>query len=237
MTIQRRLLQETVQPHSIILGDFNTYHPRWSLVDRSPSTQAKDLVEWIDTQNLTLLNTLGTGTFYRSNMRKESVLDLSFATNNIAASIQDWQTIPEVGSDHHAILFSIDTPSQLHKQPKRYNTKRTDWTIFKETLDEDIKALELEERLLTLPPFSNYTSRSLILGQNILLETKLDKLGEDLTKAIQYALERSTPLVNQRPKPKPWWTSELDSRKRDLSRAYRAYKNEANKENNSSLYQ
>ena len=27
-TIQRRLLEETLQPQSIILGDFNTHHPR-----------------------------------------------------------------------------------------------------------------------------------------------------------------------------------------------------------------
>ena len=174
-------------------------------------------------------------------MRKESVLDLTLATNDIATSIQDWQTIPEVGSDHHAILFSIYTtsqlPSQLASLPKQYNTKRTDWTSFKETLGQEIKALDLEKRLSTLPPCSNYTSRKLILGQNIPLETKLDKLGQDLTRTIQKALEKSTPLVNQKPKTKPWWTSELDSHKRDLSRAYRAYKKEAAKENNSSLYQ
>ncbi|EOA85609.1 uncharacterized protein SETTUDRAFT_112536, partial [Exserohilum turcica Et28A] len=61
--------------------------------------------------NLTLLNTLGVGTFFRAYMRQESVLDLTFATNNIATSIQDWQTIPKVGSNHHAILFSISTHS------------------------------------------------------------------------------------------------------------------------------
>ncbi|KAH7559026.1 hypothetical protein BM1_03963 [Bipolaris maydis] len=204
-TIQRRLLQEILQPQSIILGDFNTHHPRWSLEERSPSTQAEELVEWIDTQDLTLLNTPGAGTFLRSHMRQESVLDLTFATSNTAASILDWQTIPE--------------------------------TTFKETLGQEIKVLDLEKRLSTLPPCSNYTSRKLILGQNILLETKLDELGEDLTRAIQKALEKSTPLVNQKPKTKPWWTSELDSHKRDLSRAYRAYKKEAAKENNSSLYQ
>ena len=111
-----------------------------------------------------------------------------------------------------------------------------DWTTFKETLGQEIKALDLEKRLSTLPPYSNYNARKLILGQNTPLETKLDKLGEDLTKAIQNALEKSTPLVSQKPKPKPWWTSELESRKRDLSRAHRAYKKEAAKENNSSLY-
>ena len=88
-TIQRRLLQETLQLHSIILGDFNTHHPRWSLEERSPSTLAEELVGWIDAQNLTLLNTPGVGTFFRAHMRKESVLDLTLATNNIAASIQD----------------------------------------------------------------------------------------------------------------------------------------------------
>ncbi|KAH7559020.1 hypothetical protein BM1_03957 [Bipolaris maydis] len=110
LAIKRRLLQEILQPQLIILGDFNTHYPRWSLEERSPSTQAEEL------------------------------------------------------------------------------------TTFKETLGQEIKVLDLEKRLSILPPCSNYTSRKLILGQNILLETKLDELGEDLTRAIQKALEKSTLL-------------------------------------------
>jgi hypothetical protein len=35
-----------------------------------------------------------TGTFYRPNLAKESVLDLSFASSPLANRIQDWQVLP-----------------------------------------------------------------------------------------------------------------------------------------------
>ena len=49
---------------------------------------------------------------------------------------------------------------------------------------------------------------------------------------MQTALKESTPLASQKPKPKPWWTSELDSKKRDLNRAARVLKKEASREGN-----
>ena len=236
-TIQRRLLKETLQPSSIILGDFNTHHPRWSLQDKNPNQEAEDLVEWVDNQNLSLLNTLGTGTFFRVNMRQESVLDLTFATNNIAAKIQDWQTIPGVGSDHHAILFSIESLGQLPSQLKRFNIKKTNWDIFNNTLNEEVNNQQLEAQLLDLPHTSSYLSRKILLGQDNSLVEKLEKLGEDITTVVQTALKESTPLVSQKPKPKPWWTSELDNLKSDQNRAFRVLKREASREDNSQINQ
>ena len=96
-------------------------------------------------------------------MRKESVLDLTFTTNNIAAKIQNWQTIPEVGSDHHAILFSIEYSSQLPSLPKRFNIKKTNWNIFKDTLNKEIDNLQIETQLLALPNASIYILRKILL--------------------------------------------------------------------------
>jgi hypothetical protein len=62
-------------------------------------------------QHLELLNTPGTGIFFRPNMSRESVLDLSFASHSLAGKIQDWQVVPGLGSDRHGILFAIQTPA------------------------------------------------------------------------------------------------------------------------------
>ena len=54
-----------------------------------------------------MLNTPGIGTFFRPNLARESVLDLTLATSSIANQVQDWQVLPEVGSDYYGLLFTI----------------------------------------------------------------------------------------------------------------------------------
>ncbi|KAF2629300.1 DNase I-like protein, partial [Macroventuria anomochaeta] len=95
-------------PHgSLLLGDFNTHHPWWEPQCLAVSPGADSFVEWIESQHLELLNTPGTGTFFRSNMSRESVLDLSFVSQDLASRVEDWQVLPSIGSDHHGILFAI----------------------------------------------------------------------------------------------------------------------------------
>ena len=166
-------------------------------------------------------------------MRQESVTDLTFATNNIAAKIQDQQTILGVGSDHHAILFSIESLGQLPSQLKRFNIKKTNQDIFNSTLNKEVNNQQLEAQLLDLPHTSSYLLRKILLGQDNSLVEKLEKLGEDITTVVQTALKESTLLVSQKLKPKPWWTSELDNLKLDQNRAFRVLKREASREDNS----
>jgi len=110
----------------VILGDFNTHHPWWDpLHDKSPSADA--LVEWITTSNLLLLNEPGTRTFYRSNIETPTVIDLTLNTADLVDKIQDWQTVPDLGSDHYGILFNIINTSGASVNNiinSRFDTKR-----------------------------------------------------------------------------------------------------------------
>lgn len=140
-TIERCLLSKQLPANTLLLGDFNTHDPWWDPLCPSISPGATTFINWIETQGLELLNTPGVGTFFRPNMSRESVLDLSFATSGLAGKIQDWQVIPGLGSDHHGLLFAIkgaDTQSNA-PPPKssRFNTKPAEWDIFKSTLQID----------------------------------------------------------------------------------------------------
>ena len=125
-TINRGLLPSPLYQHSIVLGDFNTHHPWWDpLHDKSPT--ADDLVEWITTSNLLLLNTPGTGTFYRPHMEIPTVIDLTLNTGSLVNKIQDQQTLPDLGSDYYRILFNIvntSTTSVNNTINSRFDTKR-----------------------------------------------------------------------------------------------------------------
>jgi hypothetical protein len=140
-TLERVLYPRTLFPSSIILGDFNTHHPWWDPL-APVSTGANTLVEWIETQQLALQNDPGKGTFFRSNMERESVIDLTLTTSPLASRVQDWQVLPDLGSDHFGILFSISgTSGELADNPTqtaRYNTKLANWDLFSTCLRSNI---------------------------------------------------------------------------------------------------
>ncbi|KAF1934959.1 hypothetical protein EJ02DRAFT_439547 [Clathrospora elynae] len=72
----------------------------------------------------------GIGTFFRTNMSRESVLDLTFATQDLAGKIEDWQVLPSLGFDHHGLLFAIQAPptdgAHAPAQPPKFNTQKAD---------------------------------------------------------------------------------------------------------------
>ena len=129
-TLERVLYDYILVPSSILLGDFNIHHLWWDSLART-TPNADKLVDWFETNQLSLLNTPGTGTFFRPNLTKESVLDLTLVTSSLISRITDWQTIPDLGSDHYGILFtvlgtglkSVENPVV---QSTKYNTCLTD---------------------------------------------------------------------------------------------------------------
>ena len=74
-TLKQCLYAYPLEPTSVVLGDFNTHHPWWDPL-ANKSQNADELVNWLEIANLTLVNTPGTGTFFRPNLPRESVLDL-----------------------------------------------------------------------------------------------------------------------------------------------------------------
>jgi hypothetical protein len=213
-TLDRVLYSQTLSTNSLILGDFNTHHPWWDPFAKT-STGADQLVEWIEHQNLSLLNTPGEETFFRPNLARGSVIDLTLATESLANKIQDWQILPDLGSDHFGILFTIqgtapdlvDTPSQLG----RFNTKLADWDIFASSLQR--ANLDFPELLETVPTREDSLA---ILGEDGQLPNILDKAASDLTQAMLRAAEASIPQTRPGAKPKPWWNPHLKKLRQDM---------------------
>jgi hypothetical protein len=107
-----------------------------------------------------------------------SVLDLTFATQGIVNKVIDWQIVPDLGSDHFGVLFTIieNNPINRPKSNQRYNTKLANWDLFKEALYTS--SLELDSRLSinTLYPKGN-----------------LDLLSKEFTDIIIRAADSSIP--------------------------------------------
>src|ERR1700691_3452145 len=204
-TIQRSsIIPTSLFSKTILLGDFNTHHPWWDpLAPQSPN--ASFLIELIEKHSLALLNSPGEGTFYRPNMARPSVLDLTLATQGIVNKVIDWQILPDLGSDHSGVLFTILSKSLSPKTSNytRFNTKKADWVKFKKLLQDSF-----------ITPFLISTYSTI----------NLDELARDFTNKIINAANSSIPKTTIRIQAKPWWNEDLKTLRKNMQRLYRKVK-------------
>ena len=211
-TIQRTgILPNSLAINTILLGDFNTHHPWWDPLTPQ-SANANYLIDIIEKHSLNLLNIPGEGTFYRPNMSIPSVLDLTLATQGIVNVVQDWQVLPDLGSDHFGVLFTIlSNNSNLPKQPnsilQRFNTKKANWEQFKTSLYYNFNSINFPHNLN-----STYSIQ------------ELDDLAEEFTNKIVNAADISIPKVTTMLYAKPWWNEDLKALRKAMQRLSRKAK-------------
>ena len=138
-------------------------------------------------------------------MEIPTVIDLTLTTSNLVDKIQDWQTLPDLGSDHYGILFNIintSTTSVNNIINSRFDTKRADWELFKKTLSLKIAKSTISTQIDDLTNLSNLSSlRELQLSD---LHQKMDIMAGTLTDAIIDASNASIPRTTIIIKSKPW---------------------------------
>jgi len=98
----------------IITGDFNLHHPDWSPDSKNEKTGSENLVNWMRTNDFTLLNRPGEMTWFRGS--QSSTLDLTWASNNSLNNISYWGIREDLhtGSDHLPVTWTLRTKPQPH---------------------------------------------------------------------------------------------------------------------------
>ena len=219
-----RLFNRQILPNTLLLGDFNTHHPWWDPFAK-PSLGANELVDWFDNNDLTLINTPGTGTYFRPGLIRESVLDLTLATSSLASRILDWQVLPDLGSDHFGILFTVagtqpnlvDNPTQQ----SRFNTALANWDLFATSLKANIVSSPLINSIEFLELETKEQSLDLLQQRNPSLVNLLDTVALELTDAIKQAAQSSIPASTPGARAKPWWNSDLLALRKSMLRNQR----------------
>jgi hypothetical protein len=143
-------------------------------------------------------------------MEIPTVIDLTLTTSNLVDKIQDWQTLPDLGSDHYGILFNIintSTTSVNNIINSRFDTKRADWELFKKTLSLKIAKSTISTQIDDLTNLSNLSSLRELQPSD--LHQKMDIMAGTLTEAIIDASNASIPRTTITTKSKPWWTENL----------------------------
>ena len=122
---------------TIFLGDFNAHHPTWSIDDKIDN-HGKLISEWIETNDLVLLNS-NQPTRYDKINQKMSAIDLTICTADLAQSTQ-WEVhdVP-LGSDHFPINITIgntNVPIQTENQEPKFLYNEANWDQFQDICNE-----------------------------------------------------------------------------------------------------
>ena len=197
-TAERSLYDINLTPNSIVVGDFNTRHANWDPFGNDRSTRATNLLDWIESKELHILNLPEEGTFFRSHIERPSVLDLTLAKGPVSRRASNWRTL-HTGSDHLAICIDLHwlrlaNPTEHHRNPA-FNTAKADWDAFATTIQE--------------------LARALVVSDN------LDKYAANFSDIILQASNSCIPRRRTTPQSKPWWTPALRELRRILSKAQR----------------
>ena len=220
-TTDRWLYDYDIPVNTIIAGDFNTHHEWWDPLTTATSSDAELLVDWIEENNLSLLNTPSKGTFFRSHMQRPSVLDLTIATTSLANRIEDWQVLETIGSDHLPVLYTITgTGIQLPQSTStnyRFNVDKADWALFQTTLTELVTQDQFKTTIEGLR-----SNQSISSGLRPNQPTSdLDNAAQALTDAILLAAKASIPISLPGARPKPWWSPELKELRQRMMQSQR----------------
>jgi hypothetical protein len=210
-TIDRYLCSLKLNGNSILAGDFNAHHPWWN--SEATPTRTEKLLPFLTDNHMDLVNIPDVPTYHHRQNTGDSVIDLVFATDNISDRVLDWAVddTTHTGSDHEILRYTllIDTnntvPSPLSQ---RYNWQKADWSAFK-------------DRLLTN---SNREQAEFYSLLTIASPTTLDKAAVIFTDWIVDALKESVPFSRPCSKSKRWWTEELTTLRKQMSRNCRNWK-------------
>jgi len=151
-----------------------------------------EFIDIINNKDLILLNEPGVGTFFRRHMARPTVIDLTFTSRGLSNKIEDWQVLPDLGSDHMGLLFTITwsstSSSLLSSSYERFNIKQADWEMFNKNLKTTFNVTydfnyNIENRYSTL---------------------ELDTIAKIFTEKIIEAANSSIPKTTTSKFAKPW---------------------------------
>jgi hypothetical protein len=177
------LAQRQPTKKSLLLGDFNLWHPSWSTGRTRHHAGAQRLIDLAAQWRLTLLTPRGTPTYY--NPRGcDTTIDLAWASTGLPV---EYRPTPELqGSDHVPQEVWIKTaPTKINRLAGTPNWKLTD------------RPAVLEE------------AKSLPLAGDLASPKGIDDYVDILTKAIEKIAEVTTPKRKGNPPRNKWWSTEI----------------------------
>ncbi len=207
LTLINKALEENAEHEQILLGDFNAWHTDWFGRNVVSKGLAKQLKEITSQRGLRLILEPGTVTrppnIDAPDDREGTTIDLIWGTQQVEEQVIHCDTVPELqnGSDHYPIHSSFAFQPEPAEFREEWKYKDADWEAFQGTL---------EERILRI--------------DKIHTQAQIDFFAEDITQAIQQALNQAVPKLRRSPKMRPGWNKECSEVIRNVRKAEKRYR-------------
>ncbi|XP_050507930.1 uncharacterized protein LOC126885406 [Diabrotica virgifera virgifera] len=136
------MLQQQIQPSTIIIGDFNSPSTRWGY--SRTTNVGKHLEDFLDNNYLDVVNTPPTFLSFRgSQSRPDLVVTHPHITGKTSVTLLD----DAAGCGHRALLVTCKLAKDKKAQNRapRWNFKKADWKKYRECTDEVLTQLTLQE--------------------------------------------------------------------------------------------
>jgi ribonuclease HI len=199
--LERTLEGYNTEEEHIVLGDFNLHHPHWAGVDhRTAHREADELLAIAEANQLQLLLPPGTPT--RQERDQHTTIDLVFATPLLADSIITCRLDEELDhdSDHLPVSTVIGMTTFAYDRPNRRIWHQLDEKLLHQTLAQSLPA------------------------SRIPTDTQdLDKLTEEVVKAVMQSIEQAVPASKACARSIPGWTPAIKEAQMVACRLRRQY--------------
>lgn len=169
----------------VITGDFNAHNEIWG--SRFTNRQGRDIWQWIEDNNLILLND-GSNTRLDKGRATFSSIDLTIASPNLSV-ISEWGMFPDNwGSDHFPQVINIGlNNSNRQNEPTRVKLRydKANWVKFNQLCKE----ITLEE----------------------VYSVDINAFNDNLNNGFLHAAELAIPVSSGKPhkhKMVPWWNDD-----------------------------
>ncbi|CAH2092932.1 unnamed protein product [Euphydryas editha] len=179
----------------VIGGDFNAKSIVWGM--EYSDTWGNELLDMMESLDLVIVNRGNTPTFGRCGVR-DSILDLTFATQRIAGVISDWVVLEEyTASDHQYISYSVHNLEGKPRTVPERRMERIGWKVSR--IDEGAFQKAVSDKIVTSPDLS------------VKSREDVERLVGRLMDAIVAGCDASMPRrsAGSRRKPVYWWTDEI----------------------------
>lgn len=205
-------ITEQLPTPNIILGDLNGHNYLWH--SKSINDRGRVIEDWLSENDTIVLLNNGQPTHFSAASGNQSIIDLTFASANIATKIE-WNALEDLhDSDHYPILISIQNQQTNSPEAylKRWKVKKANWTQYRNAILAEISRLEA--------PTNN-------------TNLNIDTILTDFNNLITQAANESIPQTNgkQPKKQVPWWNPDCDKTLKESKKAYRSYKKFPSEEN------
>jgi hypothetical protein len=179
-TIERKLETIDLTKNSIICEDFNAHHQWWNSKITS-SIRANVLIEWLNKFNCELINISDEFTFTREN--SNSVIDLIFATLDLASKITNWSINDDarIDSNHEVIEFSINVENietVNNSMTKKFNTQKANWNKFNQYFKDNHSNIKNRMTRLLINSNSKNLNEDAKLLRNVINEASNQSIAK-----------------------------------------------------------